>query len=71
MTDELPAYPKAIQMAGHSRGIHGTVNHSKEFVVPGTNIHTNSIECEFGLFKRGIIGSFHHVSGKHLHRYLT
>jgi hypothetical protein len=50
---------------------HRSVNHSIEWVVPGTDIHTNGIECEFGLFKRGLAGSFHHVSTKHLHRYLT
>ena len=33
-------------------------------------MHTNSIEGAFGLFKRGIIGSFHQVSHKHLDRYL-
>lgn len=44
------------------------VNHSVDF---GDNwINTNSIENRFSLLKRGIIGSWHHVSVKHLQRYL-
>jgi ISXO2-like transposase domain len=29
------------------------------------------VESAFSLLKRGLIGSFHRVSIKHLHRYLT
>ncbi len=47
------------------------VNHSQEWVVPGTKFHTNTVESSFSLLKRGLIGSFHRVSVKHLHRYLT
>jgi ISXO2-like transposase domain/Transposase zinc-ribbon domain len=50
---------------------HRTVNHSREWIVPGSAIHTNSVESSFSLLKRGLIGSFHRVSVKHLHRYLT
>jgi ISXO2 transposase-like protein/transposase-like zinc ribbon protein len=50
---------------------HRTVNHSQEWIVPGTRIHTNTVESSFSLLKRGLIGSFHRVSVKHLHRYLT
>lgn len=50
---------------------HRTVNHSQEWVVPGSRIHTNTVESSFSLQKRGLIGSFHRVSIKHLHRYLT
>jgi hypothetical protein len=32
---------------------------------------TNTIESAFSLLKRGLIGSFHRVSIKHLHRYLS
>jgi hypothetical protein len=39
--------------------------------VPGSRIHTNTVESSFSLLKRGLIGSFHRVSIKHLHRYLT
>lgn len=33
-------------------------------------VYTNTIEGYFSLLKRGIVGVFHHVSKKHLHRYL-
>jgi hypothetical protein len=35
------------------------------------DVHTNTIESAFSLFKRGVTGSFHRVSHKHLHRYLS
>jgi transposase-like protein len=54
-------YPKAHRM----------VNHSEQWIVPGTRIHTNTVESSFSLLKRGLIGSFHRVSIKHLHRYLS
>jgi hypothetical protein len=48
------------------------VNHSKEWVKYGDiDVHTNTIESAFSLLKRGLIGSFHRVSIKHLHRYLA
>jgi hypothetical protein len=34
-------------------------------------VHTNTIESAFSLFKRGVNGSFHFVSIKHLQRYLN
>ena len=48
---------------------HETVNHSIEEWVVG-DVHTNSIESVWSLFKRSIIGAFHKVSAKHLDRYL-
>ena len=45
------------------------MNHSAKEYVRG-DVHTNSIEGAFGLFKRAIVGSFHQVSHKHLDRYL-
>src|SRR5205814_8641854 len=50
---------------------HETVNHSaKEYVRLGTDIHTNTVESAFSLLKRGIIGTWHRVSHKHLQAYL-
>lgn len=70
MTDELPAYPKALRLAGHDAIKHKTVNHSAEIWVDGDTT-TNGIESAFSLFKRSVIGSFHKISIKHLHRYLS
>jgi hypothetical protein len=35
------------------------------------DVHTNTVESAFSLLKRGITGSFHQVSIKHLQRYLN
>lgn len=45
-----------------------TIVHSKREYVRG-NVHTNTVESFFALLKRGIVGSYHHVSRKHLNRY--
>ena len=48
---------------------HYSVNHNKEwFRKP--DIHTNGIENVWSLFKRGIMGAYHKVSGKYLPLYL-
>ena len=48
---------------------HETVNHSAEEWVVG-DVHTNSIEGVWSLFKRSIVGGFHKMSAKHMDRYL-
>ena len=68
MTDEAPAY-KAI---GKEYNGHMSVNHSaNEYVRLGSFVHTNTIENYFSILKRGVNGTFHHVSEAHLHRYLA
>ena len=47
---------------------HDTVNHSAGEFVRG-NVTTNSVESVFAVFKRGLIGVYHHVSPDHLARY--
>jgi transposase-like protein len=69
MTDEWPAYPSAIVKAGLEDTCHLTVNHRNGVYVDG-DITTNGIESAFSLLKRGIIGSWHKVSAKHLPAYL-
>jgi transposase-like protein len=69
MTDEWPAYPGAIVKAGLADTAHLTVNHHDGIYVDG-DITTNGIESAFSLLKRGIIGSWHKVSAKHLSAYL-
>ncbi len=64
-TDEFTSY-KGI--GKHFAGGHHIVTHSKgEYWRDG--VSTNDAEAYFSLLKRGIMGSFHHVSKKHLHRY--
>ena len=65
-TDELKSYLGIADDATR----HETVNHSAEEWVVG-DVHTNSIEGVWSLFKRSIMGSFHKVSVKHLDRYLS
>lgn len=49
---------------------HQSVNHSIGEYVRG-EAHTNTIEGYFAILKRGIIGTYHHVSPQHLKRYLA
>jgi transposase-like protein len=48
---------------------HETVNHHQDEWVRG-DVHTQTIEGVWSLFKRSIIGSYHHMSVKHLPAYL-
>lgn len=48
---------------------HEMVNHSRGEYVRG-EIHTNTVEGYFGLLKRGLFGTYHHISEAHLQRYL-
>lgn len=48
----------------------GTVKHSAGEYVDG-DIHTNGIESVWSVFKRSIVGTWHHVSVKHLGRYVN
>jgi hypothetical protein len=36
-----------------------------------SSAHSNTVEGYFSILKRGIVGTFHHVSRKHLPRYLA
>jgi len=64
-TDEWSGY----RHLKHSHD-HAIVIHSKGEYVNGL-AHTNNLESFWGVFKRGLIGSFHFVSVKHLQRYLN
>ena len=66
MTDESPIYTRM----GREFSGHGTVNHSiGQYVSTGWFKHTNTVENFFSIFKRGVIGTYHHMSEAHLHRY--
>ena len=47
---------------------HGSVVHTHGQYVDG-DVHTNGVEGHFSMLKRGIIGTYHHVSPKHTERY--
>ena len=66
MTDEAPVYTRlGREFAGHS-----AVNHSaREYVTTGGFKHSNTAENFFSIFKRGVIGTYHHMSEAHLGRY--
>lgn len=70
LTDDYKAYPIALKAY---KDKHLTINHSGGYYVTGCDgeVHTNTVESAFSLFKRAIIGNFHAVSIKHLHRYLS
>jgi transposase-like protein len=68
ITDDLPLYPNAVGDLDHK-----TVNHrAKEYAryENGACISTNTVESAFSLLKRGIMGSWHKISAKHLQAYL-
>ena len=49
---------------------HEVVNHGIGEYVRG-DAHTNTVEGYFSILKRGIVGTYHHVSQQHLKRYLA
>jgi hypothetical protein len=59
----------ANRILGGGFASHEMVNHSIDEYVRG-NVHTNTIEGYFSILKRGITGTYHHVSAQHLKRYL-
>jgi transposase-like protein len=64
-TDEHPAYGKLKGEYPHE-----IIQHRDNEYVRGI-VHTNSIESFWALLKRGVMGSFHHVSKKYLPLYLA
>jgi len=68
ITDSFPAYKHAVGDAEHKIINH----HAGEYVryENGACVTTNTIESAFSLLKRGIIGSWHKISAKHLPAYL-
>ena len=62
-TDEAAAYNGLPRF-------HEAVKHSAKEYVNG-QAHTNGIESFWALLKRGYIGTYHHMSEKHLGRYVT
>ncbi len=66
MTDEAHFY-KAV---GREFARHGHILHAGRQYAKG-DIHSNSAENFFSILKRGVIGTYHHWSEAHMHRYLA
>ena len=64
VTDSAPVY----RFTGAAS--HGAVDHSKNEWKRG-DIHTNTLEGFFSIFKRGIIGVYQHIGSNHFNRYLA
>lgn len=67
MTDGARMYPAV----GKEFASHSSVDHAAgEYVRMGFH-HSNTVENFFSILKRGVIGTYHHVSEAHLARYLA
>jgi transposase-like protein len=66
ITDEHKAYTMLRLYYNHK-----TINHSAKEYVKEDNIHTNTIEGFWSTFKRGVYGIYHHVSKRHLQKYVN
>jgi transposase-like protein len=64
MTDQAGFYTTI----GKEYASHKAVLHSIGEYVRG-DAHSNTAENFFSIFKRGVIGTYHHLSEQHLHRY--
>src|SRR3984893_7748627 len=66
MTDEGGHYSRL----GSDFSSHESVQHKADEYVRG-DVHTNTVEGYFSIFKRGMKGVYQHCSEKHLHRYVA
>jgi transposase-like protein len=69
VTDEFNSYPTAMKELDMTDR-HKTIKHKSRVYVDG-DIYTNTVENAFSLLKRGIIGTWHKISAKHLSSYLS
>ncbi|HCI62705.1 MAG TPA: IS1595 family transposase [Erythrobacter sp.] len=67
MTDENRGY---VTVGREFKGGHYAVNHKAAQYANGL-FHSNTAENFFSIFKRGVVGTYHHLSEAHLHRYLA
>jgi len=67
MTDDLGQYRGATRRTG-TRAKHKTIMHSIDLYVNG-DVHTNTVESALNLLKRGVLGTWHRISAKHLQAY--
>lgn len=69
MTDEYTGYRDMKHAFDHRSVKHWVKEYARK--EKGMTTHTNTAEGYFSLFKRGVVGTFHHVSRKHLPLYLA
>jgi transposase-like protein len=67
VTDEALIYRKV----GREFAKHERVFHKHGWYVNKRGFTTNNVENFFNMFKRGVYGTFHHISEQHLQRYLN
>jgi transposase-like protein len=67
VTDEALMYRKV----GREFARHERVFHKHGWYVNDRGFTTNNVENFFNVFKRGVYGTFHHISEQHLQRYLN
>jgi transposase-like protein len=68
VTDEWSAYPDAMRRTNNVEK-HKTIRHRGGVYAVG-DVYTNTVESAFSLLKRGIMGTWHKISAKHLPAYL-
>jgi transposase-like protein len=71
MTDGAMLYrPIGKEFARHEHTNHHEKQYAKPSKVKGVSAHSNTVESYFAILKRGIVGTYHHVSEEHLQRYV-
>lgn len=71
ITDSAQLYKYWLRdFASHGRGDHSKTECTR-YEPSRQEIHTNTVEDYFSVFKRGMRGTYQHCKEKHLHRYLA
>jgi transposase-like protein len=72
MTDGAQHYrAMGREFALHEYTDHVSKQYAKPSVVKGVSAHSNTAESFFGILKRGVTGTYHHISEAHLQRYVN
>jgi hypothetical protein len=69
ISDDFGGY-KILDKPHDNNFYHLSVNHSLGQYSAGGGIHTNGIESIWAVFKRGVYGTYHHISVKYMQRYV-
>ncbi len=65
---------RAMFYRNRAKDRHESVNHDREYArtaKDGSRVHVNTAEGYFSIFKRGLVGTYQHMSEQHLPRYLA